>query len=136
MKFPVYPYLFAATLKSLDWTQTFISSEVLTLIRMKFIYLSSSKLDKFYLEFCDCLNNNILIRRLLLKHLFLMSYNISFTQNTFLRFHSNYFKYFLYTFEKDLPTGIVDRTLLRNHVYLTTLSINNLYILHSSQKID
>jgi hypothetical protein len=136
MKFPVYPYLFVVTLKSLDWTQTFISPEVLTLIRMRFIYLSSSKLDKFYPEFCDCLNNNILIRRLLLKHLFLMSYNISFTQNTFLRFHSNYFKYFFYTFEKDLPTGLLDRTLLRHHVYLTTLSINNLYILHNSQKID
>lgn len=140
MKFPVYPYLFVVTVKSIDWTQSFLTSfvspESLTLVRMQFLSISTSKLDKFYPEFFDCLNGNILIRRLLLKHLFLLSYTVAFTQNTFLRLHSNYFKYFAYTLEKDLPVGLIDRTLLRYSSYLTTVSINNLYILYISQKID
>lgn len=137
MKLRVYPYILILTLKSLDWTQSSVvesnSISSTMILRMQFLYISSLKLDEFYKEFFESLKSDILITRLLLKHLFLFNYSIVFSQNTFLRFHSNYLKYFGYIIKKDLPEQVMEETLLKNRVYLTTIAVNSLYILYSSQ---
>lgn len=138
MVFKLYPYFFVITVNSLDWSQNFIRrshvANFVLVLKLQFLTISSEDTGVFYKEFVRELKDNIVLTRLILKQLFLLSYTVPFTGNNFLRLHSNYVKYFFYTTTQNLPVTLIENSPLNYKVYLTTVSINNLYILYNLQK--